>query len=112
MYETMSNHSVEPLSRSDKIQIIKGVIQTIGLLLLIVGMTWMIKNFNERKIMGECYYVYDNGTREPTGLYGNCSWYQERINPPPEEKTLKITTLQNEDIVNNSFITEVPNAKT
>jgi len=68
------------LTRAEKIQLYRGIIQTIGLIILIMGMAWMIKNFNDRKIMGECIYVKADGSEEHTGLYGNCTWYDAKIN--------------------------------
>ena len=70
---------MKPLTRSEKIQVYRGTIQTIGLIIIIAGMIWMVKNFNDRKIMGECIFEHKDGTRETTGLYGNCTWYATRI---------------------------------
>ena len=117
-------------NREEKIQLYRGIIQTLGILIMLTATVWMIKNFNERKVMGECVYVYDNGTKEHTGLYGNCNWYEQKMRmiDPEYDKSVwddepiiefekdstttylindQFATLQNEDKVNGSNPKEV-----
>lgn len=71
---------MEPLTRTEKIQVFRGTLQTLGIIILILGLVWMIKHYNDKKIMGECIYTKSDGTQETTGLYGNCTWYDSKIN--------------------------------
>lgn len=82
---------MKKMSRKEKILLYRGIIQTIGLMILIIGMVWMISRYNERKIMGECIFTLQDGTEEHTGLYGNCTWINRHF--------LGYTPLQNEDNV-------------
>ena len=65
------------LSRKEKIEVYRGILQTLGILVMVVGLVWMMKHFDERKIMGECAYVVDEINITYTGLYGNCTWLNQ-----------------------------------
>lgn len=93
-----------PLTREEKIQTARGLIQLVGILIMIIGIIWMIKHWEERKLMGECLYKHEDGTQEHTGLYGNCTWYDTRLRryTNPEQGLHLITDppLQNTHNVN------------
>lgn len=92
------------MTREEKIQLYRGIIQTLGLMILVISMVWMIKNFNERGRMIECGYEYPNGTIIKTGLYGNCGMIDVIANQLPY--------LQKIHYVNSNTTEEVLNVQT
>jgi|WetSurMetagenome_2_1015567.scaffolds.fasta_scaffold1557531_2 hypothetical protein len=65
----------EPWSRQEKIDFSRGVLQFLGIMILIFMMVYILKY---RAVMGkECGYALPNGSVVDTGLYGNCQWIRE-----------------------------------
>lgn len=60
----------------ERIMFIKGVINLLGLLILIAAVITLYKYGHTLK---ECYYIHPNGSQERTGLYGNCRWINDKL---------------------------------
>jgi hypothetical protein len=69
------------MERSEKIQIVRGILQLVGIALIIMALVYAVK-LKERKgcDLNECVYVPCDGcASESTGLYGNCQWIKEHL---------------------------------
>jgi len=64
------------LSRSEKISVMRGILQFVGILMMIVAVIVLLKY--KEVVNKECGWRTIDDTIETTGLYGNCSWLNNK----------------------------------
>jgi hypothetical protein len=85
---------MQPLNRSEKIQLARGILQAMGIILMLICLAIMIKY---RVIFFKpCYWQNDNGSLEETGLYGNCDWLNEKMHPERYEPSWDANQMKNQ----------------